>query len=101
VQLGDAEVRVLLRALDQLVDAVRVRPLVLLGPDGERAETTSHDADVGGVEVRVDVVRDLLTEAASGGGVGRAAQILEGSLVVEGDGLGGGDPLAVGCACEN
>ena len=58
VELGDAELGELDGAVHELVDAVRVGALVLLGPHGERAEPAPDDADVGRVEVRVDVVGD-------------------------------------------
>ena len=87
--------------VDQLVDAVGVGPLVLLGPDRERAEAAPDHADVGGVEVRVDVVRDGVAVAAAHHGVGRGAEILEGRVAVEGDGLVGGDPLALSGARED
>ena len=87
--------------VDQLVDAVGVGALVLLGPDGERAEAAPDDADVGRVEVRVDVVGDRVAVAAAHHGVGRGAEILERGVAVEGDGLVGGDALAVGGARED
>jgi hypothetical protein len=101
VQLGDAELGELHRPVDELVDAVGVGALVLLGPDGEGAEAAPDDADVGRVEVRVDVVGDLVAVAGADDGVGRGAEVLARRHAVEGDGLVRRDPLAGGRALED
>ena len=101
VQLGDAELRQLGGALDQLVHAVGVGALVLLGPDREGAEAAPDDADVGRVEVRVDVVGDLVAVAPAHHRVRGGSELLERRVPVEQDGLVGRDAPAVGGARED
>ena len=99
VELGDAEVGELHGPVDELVDAVGVGALVLLGPDGERAEPAADHADVGRVEVRVDVVGHVVAVAAPHHRVGRRTELLERGVADRGaTASSGGDPPAVGGA---
>ena len=101
VQLGDAEVGDLLRAVHQLVHRVRVGAGVVVGPHGEGAEAAAHHADVGGVQVRVDVVRDLVAVHSARDRLGGGAEVLERGLLVQREGVVCGDALAVGGAGQD
>ena len=85
----------LLRAVDELVDRIRVGAVVLVGPHREGAEPAPHHADIGRVEVRVDVVRHLVAVHPAGHGVGGGPQVFERRVPIQGDGLVGRDSFAV------
>ena len=101
MQLGDPVADKLAGAFDQLINAVCVGALVFFCPHRECAKAASDNANVGRVEVRIDVVGNFVTESATHNLVCRRAKLIERCGFVQEDCFLRSNTAAIGGASKD